>query len=138
MDAFVADASIAVAWVHPAQATRKSAAWLDRIALGAEVVVPALWPLEVSNALLVLQRRRKITLRERQQALELLRAVPFVIDPDAAGNAFAGLSALATAESLSVYDACYLDVAMRHQLPLACKDGPLRRAAVRKGIRVDE
>jgi predicted nucleic acid-binding protein len=92
----------------------------------------------VSNALLALQRRRKMTVREREQALELLRAVPFVIDQDAAARAFSGLSALATVESLSVYDACYLDVAMRHRIPLACKDGPLRRAATRNGVRVDE
>ena len=45
MDAFVVDASMAIAWVHPAQATDESDAWLDRVVAGAELVVPALWPL---------------------------------------------------------------------------------------------
>jgi hypothetical protein len=50
---FVADASVAVAWVHPAQATRATTAMLQSIANGAIVEVPALWPVEVANALLV-------------------------------------------------------------------------------------
>ena len=67
--AFVADASVAVAWVHPAQATPHTAAMLDAIAEGATLEVPALWPLEVANALLVLVRRRKLAEAERQAGL---------------------------------------------------------------------
>lgn len=52
--AFVADASVAVGWVHPAQATRQTTAMLDTIAEGATLEVSALWPLEVTNALLVI------------------------------------------------------------------------------------
>ena len=63
--AFVADASVAIGWVHPAQATPHTASMLDAIADGATVEVPALWPLEVANALTVLQRRRKLTPDER-------------------------------------------------------------------------
>ena len=61
MQAFVVDASVAVGWVHPAQATPQAAATLDAIAEGAVLEVPALWPLEVANALTVLVRRRKLT-----------------------------------------------------------------------------
>jgi hypothetical protein len=49
--AFVADASVAIAWVHPAQATKQTAAMLDVIADGGTLEVPVLWPLEVANAL---------------------------------------------------------------------------------------
>ena len=55
--AFVADASVAIAWVHPAQATPQTDAMLDAVAEGAVLEVPALWPLEVANALTVLVRR---------------------------------------------------------------------------------
>jgi hypothetical protein len=41
---FVVDASIGIAWVHPAQATRESEALLDLAAAGAVVRAPALWP----------------------------------------------------------------------------------------------
>jgi hypothetical protein len=39
---FVADASVAIAWVHPAQATAETDAMLDRLAAGDSLVVPAL------------------------------------------------------------------------------------------------
>jgi hypothetical protein len=58
---FVVDASIGIAWVHPAQATTQSQALLDLVAGGAVVRAPALWPLETANALLVLTRRGNLT-----------------------------------------------------------------------------
>ena len=67
---FIADASVAIGWVHPGQATTHTAAMLDAIAGGATVEVPALWPLEVANALTVLVRRRKLTEGERQTGLD--------------------------------------------------------------------
>jgi hypothetical protein len=53
-EAFIADASVAIGWVHPAHATPQTAAMLDAIAAGARLDVPALCPLEVANALVVL------------------------------------------------------------------------------------
>lgn len=137
IEEFVADASMAIAWLHPAQATDDSAMWLSAVEGGAGLVVPAIWPLEVSNALLVLQRRRKLTTRERREALRLLDALPVTIDDEAAERAFGELAELAEQEVLSVYDAAYLDVALRRGLALACKDGPLRAAAERNGITLE-
>jgi predicted nucleic acid-binding protein len=127
--AFVADASVAIGWVHPAQATREAAAMLDAIDEGATLEVPALWPLEVANALIVLRRRRKLTEDERQLALSWLRSLRLRVDHDAASVAFSRLSELASAHQLSVYDAAYLELAQRRRLVLGCKDGPLRTAA---------
>jgi predicted nucleic acid-binding protein len=132
--AFVADASVAIAWVHPAQATPQTAAMLDALGDGAALEVPALWPLEVANALTVLVRRRKLTAAEREAALGWLRGLPLRIDHDMASLAFTRLSELATAHRLSVYDATYLELAQRRKIPLACKDGPLQRAAKQVGI----
>ena len=134
--AFVADASIAIAWVHPAQATAQTAAMLDAIAGGATLEVPALWSLEVANALIVLQRRRKLTEEERQDALGWLRRLPIRFDPEAAELAFSRLSELASAHALSAYDAAYLELAQRRRLRLGCKDGPLLKAARRAGVRL--
>lgn len=132
--AFVADASAAVGWVHPAQATDRTAAMLDALAEGATLEVPALWPLEVANVLTVLVRRRKLTVDERQTGLGWLRGLSLRVDHEAAGLAFSRLSDLATAHSLSVYDAAYLELAQRRQLPLACADGPLQKAAKQAGV----
>jgi predicted nucleic acid-binding protein len=131
---FVADASVAVGWVHPAQATTHTAAMLDALGDGAALEVPALWPLEVANALLVLVRRRTLTEDERQTGLGWLRGLPVRIDPEAASLAFSRLSELAAAHRLSVYDAAYLELAHRRRLALACQEGPLRKAAKREGV----
>ena len=68
--AFVADASVAVAWVHPGQATPETASMLEATAGGATLEVPAIWPLEVANALTALTRRRKLTDEDRRIAVE--------------------------------------------------------------------
>lgn len=132
--AFVADASVAVGWVHPAQASPTATATLDAIADGASLEVPALWPLEVANALSVLVRRRKLTEDDRETALRWLRGLPLKIDHESASLAFSELSALAKAHRLTVYDAAYLDLARRRGLPLACADGLLRSAARSAGV----
>ncbi|HEX7137712.1 MAG TPA: type II toxin-antitoxin system VapC family toxin [Vicinamibacterales bacterium] len=138
MRAFVADASVAVGWVHPAQATAQTAAMLDAIAGGALLEVPALWPLEVANALMVLVRRRKLTKEEREIALGWLRVLPLRVDHEMSSLAFSRLSELAATHHLSVYDAAYLELAQRRNLVLGCNDEPLRKAATRCGVQVWE
>lgn len=134
--AFVVDASMALAWIHPSQATTESDAWLAALASEADLVVPGIWPLEVANALLALERRRKLTPGEREQALIALSALPVTLqDPDH-HRVFSEVTKLAREEGLSVYDACYLDLALERAVPLACKDGALRKAASRRGVRV--
>ena len=89
---FVADASVAVAWVHPAQATAETAAMLSAFTTGSSVEVPALWPLEVANALVVLVRRGKLTESERQTGLALLRGLPVKVDHEMSSLALSKLS----------------------------------------------
>jgi predicted nucleic acid-binding protein len=131
---FVADASVAIAWIHPAQATAETQAILRSVRAGAVLHVPALWPLEVANALLVLTRRRKLSEAERRAALGWIQGLSFEIDHEMSGIAFHRLSDLASEHGLSLYDAVYLELAERRCLPLACKDGPLRDAAAKQGV----
>ena len=53
-----------------------------------------------------------------------------------ASLALTKLSDLASKHDLSVYDATYLELALRAKIPLACKDGPLREAARRCRVRL--
>lgn len=131
---FVADASVAIAWVHPAQATAETDAMLDRLAAGDSLVVPALWPLEVANVLTVLRRRRKLTSDEARTAIEIIRELPAVIDHEAAAIAFTRLVDLASEHDLTIYDATYIELAKRRQLPLASNDARMKQAAVRSGV----
>ena len=133
---FVADASVAVAWIHPAQATRATQAMLQSVADGAMVEIPALWSVEVANALLVLTRRRKLREEERRTALGWLQRLPVQVDHDMSSLAFTNLSEHAAEYALSVYDAVYLELARRRNLPLGCKDGPLRKAARKCGVKL--
>ena len=131
---FVADASVAIAWIHPAQATAETEATLDALAAGDSLVVPALWPLEVANAITVLRRRRKLTAEEARTAIEIIRELPAAIDHEAAAVAFTRLVDLASEFELTIYDATYLELAIRRRLPLASNDAAMKRAAIRSGV----
>jgi predicted nucleic acid-binding protein len=131
---FVADASVAIAWVHPAQATSETEAMLDALVAGDSLVVPALWPLEVANALTILRRRRKLTPDEARNAIEIIRELPVVIDHEAAAVAFTRLVELASEHELTIYDASYIELAARRQLPLASNDMRMKEAAIRSGV----
>lgn len=133
-DAFVVDASVAVAWVHPAQATSVTNRCLDSMVDGARLVVPALWPLEVANALTVLVRRGRLTDGDRVAALRWLPALRVQVDDVSPAVAFSELARLASDYGISVYDAAYLELAARRRLPLGCGDGPLRAAARRHRV----
>jgi len=131
---FVVDASMAFAWVLPSQSSSEADALLERVEAGASAVVPTLWFLEVANGLLAAQRRRLITAEERASALERLSSLAFTSDEDDAWNAFGRTSALAEQYDLTVYDAAYLELALRRELPLATRDRALRNAAERGGV----
>ena len=47
---------------------------------------------------------------------------------------FVSLDRLAATQSLSAYDAAYLELALRLQLPVATANGPLREAALASGV----
>ena len=117
--------------MHPAQATPQTEAMLQAVYNGAVVEAPALWPLEVANALLVLVRRKKLSAGERQRSLIALQNLSVELDHEMSSLAFTKLSTLADEHRLSLYDAAYLELALRKRLPLGCKDGPLREAAKR-------
>ena len=135
-ESFVVDASVGFAWVYPSQASAETDALLEDVEAGATVVAPALWFLEVANGLLAAQRRRLLTGSERKRALEMLSGLRITVDEESSQAAFHKTSRLAEEYGLSVYDAAYLEVAIRRRLPLGSLDGALRRAAKRVGVTV--
>jgi len=128
------DSSVAFSWVHPDQATHETNQLLREIETGAPFVVPLLWFTEVANGLLVLQRRKKITAKDRATALQTLAALNPTIDEESGHAAFTDVSDLAETYGLTVYDATYLEVALRRKLTLASRDEPLNKAAKQCGI----
>lgn len=130
-EAFVVDASVGFACVYPSQASAESDALLEEVEAGAMIVAPALCFLEVADGLLAAQRRKLLTGSERKAALETLSRLHVTIDEDSGHAAFHKTSTLAEKYGLSVYDAAYLQVALRRQLPLGSRDGAQRGEAKR-------
>jgi predicted nucleic acid-binding protein len=134
-DAFVADSSVAIAWAVPSQATDGSVSLLAGVSSGSAVVVPVLWAFEVSNSLLALWRRRVIQEEQYERARLDLAELDSIVDEEGPRLARETISALARKHSLSVYDAVYLELALRRELPLASRDSALNKAAKRAGVR---
>lgn len=128
-EGFVADSSVGVAWAVHSQASEATDQLLEKVAIGAPLVVPALWPLEVANSLLVLFRRKRILAAERDRALDALARLPVLVDDEGCRLALGRTSKLAAKHGLSVYDAAYLELALRRKLPLASRDDALCQAA---------
>jgi predicted nucleic acid-binding protein len=133
---FVADSSIGIGWVHASQSTELTKRLLEEAKLGTAIYVPALWHLEVANALLVAVRRKLLTESQRQLALTLLSQLRVIVDDETSRLAFSAISELAAKHSLSVHDAAYLELARRKSLSLGSRDAALCSAAKSAGIRL--
>lgn len=130
--AFVADNSVVLAWFVKGQATPYTWSILERAASGEEVHVPLLWRQEFVNAMVVLERRRRLKPEDTAQALKEVSALNMLTDREL--TKLETLARLARRFGLSAYDATYLELAMRLRLPLACRDGPLKAALPKAGV----
>ena len=94
-------------------------------------VVPQLWRIEIANSLKVGIRRRRITMEVRSGILADLDDLPILADDETGDRAWVETLALADKHRLTLYDATYLELALRLSLPLAMLDD-LRNAAQRE------
>ena len=134
-DTVVIDASVALSWCFREEAAPETDAIYDRVR-DAGAIVPAVWHLEVGNALLQAEKRGRITDGSVQGRLELFRQLPIAADAESTARAWHETLVLAKAEGLTTYDASYLELALRHGITLATKDDALRDAARRLGVPV--
>lgn len=133
MGGFVLDASVTLAWCFGDEQTANDLILLENTKI--ELAhVPLLWTLEISNALLTAERRKKITYSTITEFLAILNRLNIKIHQETDKHAFLKILPLAYAEGLTTYDATYLELAMQHGLPLATKDQQLKKAANRLGI----
>jgi predicted nucleic acid-binding protein len=135
MDGVVVDSSVAVAWCFPDEQGPYPQSVLDSLAL-AGAVVPSLWPLEVANALLMGERRKRSTPDETVKSVQFLDSLPIAVDDATGVQAFGHTLHLARAHNLSAYDAAYLELTMRRGLPLATLDDKLKAAALVVGVAI--
>lgn len=129
----VIDTSVTVGWIYDDERTAATGRVLERVTRES-AWVPVIWRLEVANALQQGIRRHRIDRNFRDAALADLEALGIAVDNDT--NTFAWNASLDLADEfrLTVYDACYLELAQRLGLPLATLDKDLRSAGKVLGL----
>jgi|SRR5271157_5913198 len=127
---FALDASIVVAWAFPDEQHPVAGVALEHLETE-DGAVPALWWFEVRNALIAGERRQRLGQAGTAAFLQRLARLPIVIDRTPEEPA---LLDLARRYRLTVYDAAYLELALRLGVSLATIDNDLIYAAPRAGV----
>jgi len=131
----VLDASITLAWTFVDERTVSADRVLDRV-LSTGASVPSLWRLEVANALRSAVRRQRCDEAFVDRTLTDLAGLPIALDEETHARAWTDTRRLSREEGLTIYDASYLELALRLNGPLASADASLCDAARRRGLKV--
>lgn len=131
----VVDASLGLTWCLHDEETPGAAQLLENC-FNSPMHIPQHWALEVSNGLVVAMRRGRITESDIFEALAFLTVFDFMTDPHTASAAKSTSLALAIRHNLTLYDAAYLELALRLGHPLATWDQKLAKAAEAEGVQV--
>ena len=134
--AFVLDSSAALSWIFASESTPATDGLLDQLSAGAKAWVPALWHLELGNVLLGAQRRGRMDRAGMEKFLSSLEVYDIEVDTATMAVAWSKTLALGESFGLTLYDAAYLELALRKGLPLASLDGPLCAALKKAGGRL--
>lgn len=129
----VLDSSAVLAWIYADETTDAIRRVFERLALEG-AWVPGLWRLEVANVLDMGVRRKRNDTAFRDATLADLDLLPIRVDPDTDRQAWGITLRLASRHRLPLYDAAYLELAMRRGLPLATLDTDLRAAAAAEAV----
>ena len=136
MSAFVVDTSIALKWFLEDEEDRAdSLNILKGISETNRPVVPWMWFYEIGNALTFAVRRKRVVFEQVEEFLRLLEQMPIDVDEPDRATALR-LPYLCREHNLTTYDAAYLELATRLQLPLATCDNALIRAAADVGVQL--
>ena len=134
MRALVIDGSAALGFLMPDEQAPGALAALDALDDGVPAYVPAHWRIEVANGLLTAERRKRISQAAASEALQALFSLPIEIDEETARHVAGAIIGLARQYRLTVYDAAYLELAMRRGATLATGDAALAKAAKAAGV----
>jgi predicted nucleic acid-binding protein len=132
---YVMDASVTMSWAFHEELTPFTQRLLAELPNG-EAIVPAIWPLEVANVLLVAERNGRLARADVSRFVDLLVEMPIRLHAAPEAHAFEDVLPLGRDTGLSAYDASYLELAGRLGLPLATLDARLQGAAREMGVAV--
>ncbi len=129
---FVLDCSVTMAWLFEDESSAETDKILENLR-AFSAVVPSIWPLEVANVLLMAQRKKRITTSQASNFIDALTILPIVVDETTSVRAMHSIFRLAENLHISIYDAAYLELALREKIPLATLDKELIVATHRAG-----
>jgi predicted nucleic acid-binding protein len=122
-----------MAWCFEDECDGYAEAVLDALA-SREALVPSIWPFEVANVVLVAERRSRLSKAEGARFIELLIALPIIVEEAGSERTFGAVLACGRQFGLSSYDAAHLELAMRTGAGLATRDKALRSACRKSGV----
>ncbi|MSO99202.1 MAG: PIN domain-containing protein [Rhodospirillaceae bacterium] len=131
----VVDASMAVAWLFASERADGPQKVLRRVAAEG-ALVPSLWKLEVANVLRSAVRRQRCDEGYTLRSLQRLNRLQIIVDAQTDAHAWGRTRELSSEYDLTVYDAAYLELAVRRQAPIATCDAALAKAGNRAGLDV--
>ena len=125
-----------LAWCFQDEATPFTESVLNLLVQDVSIRVPAIWPLEVANALLAAERRKRVTTTQVTTFLQVIKDLRISVDSTPVLLAFDRILLLAREQNLTEYDANYLELAIRESLIIATLDERLRTAAHAVGVKL--
>jgi predicted nucleic acid-binding protein len=128
--AFVLDASVTAAWILPDEES-PLADYVASPLLEHHAFVPAIWWFEVRNTLIVAERHSRLSISQTGLIQMNLAGLPILVDREVNER---DLMDIARMNTLTVYDASYVELARRTALPLATLDKAMVRAAKREHV----
>ncbi|OGT45571.1 MAG: hypothetical protein A3E82_00395 [Gammaproteobacteria bacterium RIFCSPHIGHO2_12_FULL_38_11] len=133
-DYMVLDCSVTMAWILRDDSMTEKADLILSMFEEKKAKVPTIWSLEVANVLCLAERQKKLTALEVAEFKEFLVELPIYVDHETSLRTMGSIYTLAKTEKLTVYDAAYLEIAMRESIPLATFDKALKNAAKKNDV----
>ncbi len=135
MKAFVLDCSVTMAWCFEDEAneeTEHALALLEEMT----AIVPPIWSIEVMNALRVAERKNRIDISSADKFICFLNDLPIHLDTSFSHLFNEKILTISRKHSLSTYDAAYLEIALRSNIPMISFDKDLCVAAKKEGVKL--
>jgi predicted nucleic acid-binding protein len=134
MAVFILDASVCLAWCFEDETTDEIRRLFERLSTGDSAAVPAHWPIEVSNGLLLAHRRKRISPNTHSQYWNQFFGLPIIVNGPLEMSDVDRVMAISEKHGLTTYDGAYVDLALRRGAGLASLDSSMIRAAKAEGI----
>ena len=141
MKQFVLDCSVAISWCLPDEVDAYAEAILDRltsIERSIAAVVPSIWSLELANVFLVSERCQRISQEDVATAISLINQLPIKVNSAISPEILNSILEIGRKYNLAAYDAAYIELAIRLDIPLATNDRRLIAAAQQSNIFFEE